>query len=107
MFDRPLFTVGRDSNLRRLCQTIVLAKYEAPRIDLVTGLSVQLEYKQIHSLLGELKFAPMQFAPRYLRRTFAPPKKDICADCNLDTFKATKRCTEIKWQWCISKDLSA
>lgn len=56
MFDRPLFTVGRDSNLRRLCQMIVLAKYEARRIDTVTGLPVQLEYKQIHSLLGLLTY---------------------------------------------------
>lgn len=46
-FDRPLFAVGRDSNLRRICQSIVYAKYSPEKIDPVTGKPIQLKYKQI------------------------------------------------------------
>jgi hypothetical protein len=52
LFDRPLFFVGRNSNLRQLCQNIVYAKYSIEKIDLVSGKPVQLKYKQIHSLLS-------------------------------------------------------
>uniref|UniRef100_A0A915EF33 Ion transport domain-containing protein n=1 Tax=Ditylenchus dipsaci TaxID=166011 RepID=A0A915EF33_9BILA len=55
-FDRPLFTVGRNSNLRRFCQDIVDAKYCPEKIDSVTGKPVQLKYKQFHSLLGLMTY---------------------------------------------------
>lgn len=55
-FDRPLFTVGRDSNIRRICQNIVDAKYSPERIDSVTGKPLQLKYKQIRSLFGLMNY---------------------------------------------------
>ncbi|KAI1709388.1 ion transport protein [Ditylenchus destructor] len=55
-FDRPLFTVGRNSNLRRLCQDIVDAKYSPEKIDSITGKAVQLRYKQLHAFLGLMTY---------------------------------------------------
>ncbi|KAI6235562.1 Sodium leak channel non-selective protein [Aphelenchoides besseyi] len=55
-FDRPLFAVGRDSNLRRICQNIVYAKYSLEKIDPISGKPVQLKYKQIHSLFGLMTY---------------------------------------------------
>lgn len=46
-FDRPLFAVGRDSRLRRICQEIVYAKYLPEKIDNVTGKQIQRRYKQL------------------------------------------------------------
>ncbi|KAI6201288.1 Sodium leak channel non-selective protein [Aphelenchoides besseyi] len=55
-FDRPLFAVGRDSNLRRICQNIVYARYSLEKIDPISGKPVQLKYKQIHSLFGLMTY---------------------------------------------------
>lgn len=46
-FDRPLFAVGRDSRLRRICQEIVHAKYLPDKIDPITGKQIQRRYKQL------------------------------------------------------------
>lgn len=58
-FDRPLFAVGRDSRLRRICHKIVDAKYSATgrNNDSITGRkAVQHKYKQIHILLGLMTY---------------------------------------------------
>nr|AXS78260.1 Sodium leak channel non-selective protein [Anisakis simplex] len=55
-FDRPLFAVGRDSRLRRICQEIVYAKYLPNKIDPVTGKQIQRRYKQLHSLVGLMTY---------------------------------------------------
>lgn len=55
-FDRPLFTVGRNSNIRRICKNIVDAKYSPERIDSITGKPVQLKYKQIRSFIGLMNY---------------------------------------------------
>ena len=51
-FDTPLFTVGRESNLRKLCLAITNAKYTYQKRDPVTGKEIKSTYKQIHKLLG-------------------------------------------------------
>ncbi|CAI4226086.1 unnamed protein product [Auanema sp. JU1783] len=56
MFDRPLFTVGRDSRLRRICQTIVYSQYNPETIDPVTGKQTQLKYKQLHEFIGLMTY---------------------------------------------------
>uniref|UniRef100_A0A1I7XSL6 Ion_trans domain-containing protein n=1 Tax=Heterorhabditis bacteriophora TaxID=37862 RepID=A0A1I7XSL6_HETBA len=56
MFDRPLFAVGRDSRLRRLCQNIVHSQYNPERIDSVTGKQTQLKYKQLHDFIGLMTY---------------------------------------------------
>ncbi|CAJ0600567.1 unnamed protein product [Cylicocyclus nassatus] len=55
-FDRPLFTVGRDSRLRVLCQNIVYAQYSPERIDPVTGKQIILKYKQLHDFIGLMTY---------------------------------------------------
>lgn len=55
-FDRPLFAIGRDSQLRQLCQNIVYAKYSMEKIDPVTGKPVQIRYKQMHTLLSLMTY---------------------------------------------------
>uniref|UniRef100_A0A915CHN7 Ion transport domain-containing protein n=1 Tax=Parascaris univalens TaxID=6257 RepID=A0A915CHN7_PARUN len=55
-FDRPLFAVGRDSRLRRICQEIVHAKYLPDKIDPITGKEIQRRYKQLHSLVGLITY---------------------------------------------------
>ncbi|CAD5216869.1 unnamed protein product [Bursaphelenchus okinawaensis] len=55
-FDRPLFTVGRDSRLRQWCQNIVYAKYSPEKIDPITGKPIQLKYKQIHSFFSIMNY---------------------------------------------------
>uniref|UniRef100_A0A914YYD4 Ion transport domain-containing protein n=1 Tax=Panagrolaimus superbus TaxID=310955 RepID=A0A914YYD4_9BILA len=55
-FDRPLFTIGRDSNFRRLCQGIVYAKYTLDKVDPLTGKSIQIKYKQLYSAIGMMPY---------------------------------------------------
>ncbi|XP_055338737.1 sodium leak channel NALCN-like isoform X1 [Paramacrobiotus metropolitanus] len=51
-FDTPLFVVGRESRFRKLCQTIVYARYEAIKRDPVSGKEIKSSYKDLHRLLG-------------------------------------------------------
>ncbi|KAK3584758.1 hypothetical protein CHS0354_002278 [Potamilus streckersoni] len=51
-FDTPLFTVGRESKLRKICQLIVNAKYEYMLRDPVTGKEINSKYKRFFKLLG-------------------------------------------------------
>uniref|UniRef100_A0A914V4Q2 Ion transport domain-containing protein n=1 Tax=Plectus sambesii TaxID=2011161 RepID=A0A914V4Q2_9BILA len=55
-FDRPLFAVGRESRFRRLCQTIVYAKYIPTTMDAVTGKLIQRKYSEIHELVGLMTY---------------------------------------------------
>ncbi|KAJ8310369.1 hypothetical protein KUTeg_012234 [Tegillarca granosa] len=51
-FDTPLFTVGRESKFRKICQAIVKAKYNYMLRDPVTGKEINSKYKRLHKLLG-------------------------------------------------------
>jgi hypothetical protein len=47
-FDRPLFLVGRDSQLRRFCQNLVYAKYTSDDTSGIAGGKTQKQqYKEI------------------------------------------------------------
>lgn len=46
-FDRPLFTIGRNTQFRITCQNIVYAKYSALQVDPITGKTLQMKYKQL------------------------------------------------------------
>jgi hypothetical protein len=48
-FDKPLFTIGRDSNLRKFCQMVVAAKYTRNR-DLNHDQNND-HYKQFHKVV--------------------------------------------------------
>ncbi|KAG1701408.1 Sodium leak channel non-selective protein [Nymphon striatum] len=51
-FDTPLFTVGRESKFRKLCQTVVYARYDPQHRDPITGKERKINYKSVHNLLG-------------------------------------------------------
>ncbi|XP_059160576.1 sodium leak channel NALCN-like isoform X2 [Physella acuta] len=51
-FDTPLFLVGRETKLRKICEMIVNAKYEYILRDPETGKKIKSKYKQLHKLLG-------------------------------------------------------
>ncbi|UYV62372.1 hypothetical protein LAZ67_2000323 [Cordylochernes scorpioides] len=51
-FDTPLFVVGRECRFRKLCQTIVYARYDPQIRDPVTGKERKIKYKSLHNLLG-------------------------------------------------------
>ncbi|XP_046577854.1 LOW QUALITY PROTEIN: sodium leak channel non-selective protein-like [Haliotis rubra] len=51
-FDTPLFFVGRESKLRKICQLIVNAKYKYMSSDPITGKEIKSKYKRFHKLLG-------------------------------------------------------
>lgn len=60
-FDRPLFAVGRDSRLRRICCKIVNAKYSSKNqtttnVFLSNRKAIQYKYKQIHILLSLMTY---------------------------------------------------
>ena len=45
-FDTPLFLVGRESKLRKVCAMIVNAKYNYVLRDPITGKEIKSKYKQ-------------------------------------------------------------
>lgn len=47
LFDTPLFVVPRESKFRRICQTIVHARYDARVKDPLTGKDRKMNYKRI------------------------------------------------------------
>ncbi|XP_076454223.1 sodium leak channel NALCN-like [Babylonia areolata] len=51
-FDTPLFMVGRESKLRKICSMIVNAKYNYVLRDPITGKEIKSKYKQFHKLVG-------------------------------------------------------
>ncbi|XP_061184379.1 sodium leak channel NALCN-like isoform X3 [Saccostrea echinata] len=52
LFDTPLFTVGRESQFRKVCQMIVNAQYNHTLRDPITGKELNSKYKRIHKILG-------------------------------------------------------
>ncbi|XP_065332108.1 sodium leak channel NALCN isoform X4 [Cloeon dipterum] len=52
LFDTPLFIVPRESRFRRICQTIVHARYDARVKDPLTGKDRKMNYKRLHNFLG-------------------------------------------------------
>lgn len=55
-FDKPLFSVGRDSNFRKFCQMIIEARYERPQIQRDQNSAVKDKYKQFHKILGLVSY---------------------------------------------------
>ena len=51
-FDRPLFIVPRESKFRKICQTIVNARYDAHLWNIQTGKERKVKFKTFHKLLG-------------------------------------------------------
>ncbi|XP_012934773.1 sodium leak channel non-selective protein [Aplysia californica] len=51
-FDTPLFLVGRETKLRKICELVVNAKYNYVSQDPETGKKIKSKYKQFHKLLG-------------------------------------------------------
>jgi sodium leak channel non-selective protein len=47
LFDTPLFVVPRESRFRRICQTIVHARYDARVKDPLTGKDRKMNYKRL------------------------------------------------------------
>ncbi|XP_056005775.1 sodium leak channel NALCN-like isoform X4 [Ostrea edulis] len=52
LFDTPLFSVGRESRFRKICQMIVNAQYKYTLGDPITGKELNSKYKRIYKLLG-------------------------------------------------------
>ncbi|XP_078311873.1 sodium leak channel NALCN-like isoform X2 [Crassostrea virginica] len=50
LFDTPLFTVGRESRFRKVCQMIVNAQYSYTVRDPITGKELNNKYKSLHKL---------------------------------------------------------
>ena len=46
-FDTPLFAIGRESNLRKICKIVVNAQYKYLKRDPVSGQEIKSKYKQI------------------------------------------------------------
>lgn len=46
-FDTPLFLVGRETKLRKICELIVNAKYNYVLRDPDTGKKIKSKYKQL------------------------------------------------------------
>ena len=51
-FDRPLFAVPRESKFRKICQTIVNARYDPKLKDSLSGKERKVRFKTLHKLLG-------------------------------------------------------
>lgn len=47
LFDTPLFTVGRESRFRKVCQMIVNAQYNYTLRDPITGKELNSKYKSV------------------------------------------------------------
>ncbi|GFN75763.1 sodium leak channel non-selective protein-like [Plakobranchus ocellatus] len=55
-FDTPLFLVGRETKLRKICEMIVSAKYDYVQHDPVTGKKIKSKYKQLSKLFGLVSY---------------------------------------------------
>ncbi|KAK2154832.1 hypothetical protein LSH36_256g04076 [Paralvinella palmiformis] len=51
-FDTPLFAIGRESNLRKICKIVVNAQYKYLKRDPVSGQEIKSKYKQIQKLVS-------------------------------------------------------
>jgi hypothetical protein len=51
-FDKPLFTIGRESNIRNLCKIIVEARYHKKNLTRIPLVFMKKQYKQIHKFFG-------------------------------------------------------
>lgn len=47
MFDTPLFAVGRDSQFRKFCKSVVSAKYQPVGSNPIKGREYKSKYKQL------------------------------------------------------------
>lgn len=58
-FDKPLFTIGRDSNFRKFCQMIIEARYQRANLQRdqnTTSSAVKDQYKQFYKFLGLVSY---------------------------------------------------
>ncbi|CAF0718540.1 unnamed protein product [Brachionus calyciflorus] len=55
-FDKPLFSVGRDSSFRKFCQMIIEARYQRPQIHREQNTTVKDQYKQFYKILGLVSY---------------------------------------------------
>jgi hypothetical protein len=57
-FDKPLFTIGRESNFRKFCQMIVEARYTRVKVqkDQSSAAASQDRYKQFYKILGLVSY---------------------------------------------------
>ena len=58
-FDKPLFTIGRESNFRKFCQMIVEARYKRKKVlkDLSsTSVIIKDQYKKFYKFLGLVSY---------------------------------------------------
>ncbi|XP_032878993.1 sodium leak channel non-selective protein isoform X2 [Amblyraja radiata] len=51
-FDKPLFIVGREHRFRTFCRVVVRARFNASKIDPITGAVKNTKYHQLYDLLG-------------------------------------------------------
>jgi hypothetical protein len=51
-FDKPLFAIGRESNMRSICKTIVEARYHQKTMTQIPLIFMKKQYKQIHKFIG-------------------------------------------------------
>ncbi|XP_026672772.1 sodium leak channel non-selective protein [Ceratina calcarata] len=51
-FDTPLFAVPRESKFRKICQSLVYARYDTNVKDPLTGKERKVQYKSLHNFLG-------------------------------------------------------
>ncbi|CAH1782033.1 unnamed protein product [Owenia fusiformis] len=51
-FDTPLFAIGRESKLRKICRIVVTAQYKFLKRDPLTGKEIKSKYKHIQKMLG-------------------------------------------------------
>ncbi|XP_076378487.1 sodium leak channel non-selective protein na isoform X3 [Megalopta genalis] len=51
-FDTPLFVVPRESKFRKICQSLVYARYDTNAKDPLTGKERKVQYKSLHNFLG-------------------------------------------------------
>ena len=58
-FDKPLFTIGRESNFRKFCQMIVEARYQRKTVHKdpsSTSVIIKDQYKQFYKFLGLVSY---------------------------------------------------
>jgi len=55
-FDRPLFMVPRESKFRKVCRSIVNARYDAQLRNAQTGKERKVKFRTIHKLLGLVSY---------------------------------------------------
>ncbi|CAH0384534.1 unnamed protein product [Bemisia tabaci] len=56
LFDTPLFLVPREGKFRKICRSIVYARYDARLRDPLTGKERKVKYKSLHNFLSLVSY---------------------------------------------------